>query len=139
MTTDAVIEPVIIALLRADARIAERTGGRIATQFEGQGEPRPYVIVERIDTTDWWDLDGPTGLESPRLQVEVFADTPAEAKELAALVYDALTAVRQVTTGGVLIQHIRRVDERDGFELVEGTESGPRSVQQDYIVHYARD
>lgn len=98
------MEAAITALLLADARARRLVGDRIhwvrAPQKQTAGT---YAVLQVVSSQPDYHMQGPSGLESRRLQIDAYAETFLGAVEAS----DALLAVIEGyrgTVGGIRLQ-----------------------------------
>lgn len=107
---------IVIAVLKADADLAEAIGGAVFGVMAPQGQDRPYIIVRLVAENDTILLGGVGQFPEARVQVDCVADDPATADALAEQVKGVLQTVinRTVDNGesppGVVgVAHILKV------------------------------
>lgn len=79
-----------MAALNADAGVAAQVAGRVFPVGGRQGAAYPYVSFQRISTAGAAHLDGPSTLDWPRMQIDAWAETAAQAMAVADAVNTAL-------------------------------------------------
>lgn len=98
------METAITALLLADARARRLVGDRINWLRAPQKQPvGTYAVLTIVSSQPDYHMQGPSGLESRRLQVDTYADTFLGAVDAS----DALLAVIEGyrgTVGGIRLQ-----------------------------------
>ena len=76
----------------------------------------PAITLQRISTVRLDSQDGPAGLARPRVQVNAWARTYAQADELANAVRVCLDGLRNAGTGGGIIQGTFVAEDRDIYD-----------------------
>lgn len=94
-----------------------------------QGAPYPGVVLTTASGRSGHTFDGPDGMSSSRIQVDVYAERYGEAETLARQIRAALDGYR----GGVILGTFRQ-GERDSRE--NGEASKPFRISQDFEVHW---
>lgn len=87
----ATLAASIVALLKANALVAARSGGRIYPDTAPQGVAVPYVIYSEISTTPEESQDDCNGLDTTEIQFAAYADTTLAAVSLRQALRSALT------------------------------------------------
>lgn len=85
------IQPQIVVILSADESVSSLAGSRIYPLRIPQRAVLPAVVYQKIGVTPINSLDGDSGLDIVRLQVSCWAQTYAQAADLASAVRQALT------------------------------------------------
>ncbi len=111
------IEALIQTILTGDATVAALVGTRISPNIIRQGTAMPAVTYQQISGQRDHTLDGASGFVEGRFQVNCWAKTYAETRELADAVRDALD---DYSTG--TIQAIHLEDEGDIPTLMGGVD-----------------
>ncbi len=96
------VEQMLYAHLAANSGVSTLVGTRIFPVQRGQGSSLkvlPAITYQRISTNRFRDLNGPTGLITPRVQVVCWSATYAGAKALADAVRLAVDDVTGTTQG----------------------------------------
>lgn len=98
--------------------------------MNAQAATLPRVVLQQVSGLPVYDLDGPTGLERSRVQVDCYAATVAAAKALARAVDAALSGWHAGDIRGVFRDSMR--------DLPTDTGSGETAarVSLDYIIHH---
>lgn len=104
------MEEALTAVLLGDAALTLSIGNRLHWGRAPQGAVRPFVILQVISADVDQTMQGRTGLEQVRLQVDAYSDRALEAKAISALVIRALEAARG--THGETMVHSVNVDSR---------------------------
>lgn len=86
------IEEDIVATLNSDPTFSALIADRLYPLFRPQNDPIPAVVYQRTSTTPENSLGGFSHLDQVRIQFQCFAQTVAEAKQLAGILRDALDA-----------------------------------------------
>lgn len=120
------IESLVVQRLLADPAVAALVGERVEPLKLPQKPTLPALVYSRVSTKRVLTHDGP-GPERPRIQVDCWASTPREAKDLAAAVRACLDAP-ELPPGDLLGSFLD--NELDLHE----PESGLYRVMADYFV-----
>jgi hypothetical protein len=128
------VETAVINYLLAGAAITTIVGTRVYPVARPQGSPLPAITVTRISGGPLYADDGEVGLDNARLQVDSWGTTYAAAKDLAMVVGDRLSAVRDVSQSGVTIRYAMLDAEQDLRESGADEYEYLFRTRQDYIV-----
>jgi hypothetical protein len=114
------MEEALIAYLLADSGVqalvqAASGPSRIFWTQAPQGVGKPYATLTKITGLRDTTLDGPSGFQEARVQVDCYGLTFGAAKGLARAVEAVLSGLT-VTTGGIEFQGCFLDAERDGYE-----------------------
>jgi hypothetical protein len=130
----AEVEAGIYAILAADPTVSPLVGTRIYPGMLPQGATLEAIVYQRVSGPREDTLGGVATLVHPRIQIDCFAETYAEAKALA-------TAVRAAFDGysgaaaGVTIQCVRLLDDADVVDIDPELEGRRRyRIRQDFEV-----
>lgn len=88
------VEEEVLVALTSGSPLPTRAGDRVYGVLLPQGVAYPAVSYQRISSVPGVDLSGHNGLDQVRLQVDAWAETYGDAKELAEEIRAALTAAR---------------------------------------------
>jgi hypothetical protein len=129
------VKKALVAMLRADAGLVAAVGNRIYPEAIPQHETkRPALTYTVIDRPRVRHLGGYAGLAHPRVQVDTWATSAADADTVAGLLRTALRPQR-LTVAGVGIQGIWLDGEQDFYEPPLSSEAvGIYRVSQDFII-----
>lgn len=127
------------AFLLSDAAIAATVGDRIYPNVLEQGIKHTSIVYSRISGLgDHW-MQGPTGLNRPRYQIDCWSLAPGDASALADLVKEHLDGYRGPMPYGtnspqdfITVQGVFFTDERDDFD----TESQMFRMSRDYFIWF---
>ena len=126
------MEQALRTLLASSAAItAIAPAGRINWGVHPQGVPLPALVLNTIGDAEGLTMQGPDGLSEGRLQIDAYAVTYAEAKNLSRAVRTVLHGYRG---GGFrLVQHVTTRDSREG-----GTNEAERPFRcsMDFTTHW---
>lgn len=92
---------------------------------------RPYVVLSRISGAREYHMQGPDGLVSSRIQIDVYADTYIAAHNTGIAIAGALSGYRGGTIQGVFVDNQR---DLTGIEGGDPNELFRLSI--DVIVHH---
>ncbi len=132
MTVD--VEIAVINYLLAAATVAAVVVDRIYPLARPQASMLPAATVRRISGGPLYADDGEVGLLDARLQIDSYATTYAAAKDLAKLVSDQLSAVRDVVQSGTTVLYAMLDSEQDLREGGSDEFEYLYRVRQDYRV-----
>lgn len=128
------------ALLLADSDVSAAVGGnRIYPAILPQGIVDPSIVYNRISGLGDQHSEGPSGLSRPRMQIDCWARTAADAASLANLVKDALDGYRGPVQwdddspgNTITIQGVFYDSERDIYDA----DAKLFGVSRDYFIWY---
>lgn len=106
------------AKLLADTAVAALVSSRVHWQNPPEDNACPSVTLVRVSNPCFEILDGPAGLQTPRIQVECRAATFLGARALRDAVVAAIDGYRGPLDGGPEIQGTIKEDDRDIFEEI---------------------
>jgi len=127
------VEIALASYLGAHPRLKSLVGTRIYPEVLPQAPTYPAIVYQRISTTRLRALDGPVGLARPRIQLDCYGATYAEAKEIAANLRLALDG-KSFEQNFVRVQAAFLEDERDILETEGRDISDERRVSLDFFV-----
>lgn len=107
-------ETVLNAML-ANAGVAALVAARIGWSERVRNSPLPAITLAQVGGAPSITMSGPDGLASPDVQVDCWAENPADADDLASAVKAWAGGVNRVSTAGVL-QGVFVTSEHDFFE-----------------------
>jgi hypothetical protein len=114
------MEEALIGYLLADSGVAAlvQTGsqpGRLHWTLAPQGVSKPYATLHKVTGLRDTPMDGPSGFQESRIQIDCYGLTFASAKGLARAIEACLSGLK-VTTDGIEFQGCFLDTERDGYE-----------------------
>lgn len=115
----------------AGTAVAAMVGTRMYARKLPQNPTLPAISFQRIDNRRLHDMDGPDGLPRPRMQLNCWGTTPAEAADLAAVVRQRLDGFLG-TWGSINIGSCLCVGDKD----IDDPQTGRVAVAQDYMIQY---
>ena len=138
--TVADLRPALRAFLLADADIYNVVGGeRIYAVQLPQGQTQASLVYHRISNRGDHHMEGPSGLSSPRIQIDAWAADQDAADELARFVKTRLDGFRGEMEWGsgsppdkVVVQGVFFDSERNDFH----TDAALFRVSQDYMIWF---
>jgi hypothetical protein len=127
-----ILEPDLLAWLLTKTAVTDLVGQRIYNVRLPQGGTFPALAIERISGPREYQLDGPAGLASPRIQFNCHGEEFSDAKMLAEAVRQTLDTLKhtELVIGGVIVGSAECVDERHGFDPVTQN----MRIELDYVV-----
>jgi hypothetical protein len=130
-------EVLVRTRLLADPEVVTAlSGGSIYPLLRPQTEPLPAITYQRISATRFDPLEAPMPLADARLQLDCWAKSYAEVKDLARAVRQSLNGFAGPPGPRPCLRAIRAFpDDRDLFE----SESGTYRVSQDFSVWWEED
>jgi hypothetical protein len=128
------LEDAVRTYTLAGGDVAALVGARMHPRHLPQNPTLPALVYTRVDTRRLHDLAGADGLPRTRLQITCWANLPAGAAHLAAVVRTRLDSFRGVM-GGENIGACLCVGERD----LEDAEAGRSGVALDFMIHYQEE
>jgi hypothetical protein len=129
----ASIDAALIAALTAAPTVSALAGTRVFVAGARQGSTYPYVTVQRISTQGAGHLGGPSNLDWPRFQIDVWGTTALSALDLAEAIRVAIDGV--TTTAGGYSFSATLQDQRGPSPDEETRNFG---VSQDYYIWHSR-
>lgn len=126
-------EAAIIAALKANAGVSALAGDRIILWGAKQGLTYPYVTVQRATTQGAGHLAGPSSLDWPLLQIDVWGSEALSALATAEAIRTAIDSLT-VTAAGLTITAVFQ-DQRGP---APDEETRNFRVSQDYHVFHQR-
>jgi Protein of unknown function (DUF3168) len=128
----ATIEAALTAALTAEATVSALVGTRVFPVGGRQGATYPYVVWQKISTQGEPYLDGPSNLDHPRFQIDIYATSALDALTAAEAIRTFLDC--QQRSGAGLSFYATFQDGRSDFDL----ETGNFRASQDYFIWYGR-
>lgn len=125
------MEEALIALLLADAGLTDLIDGRVRPGRASQTDPAPFVVVQVIDKNRSYTMKGHSGLVRSRVQLDAYADTYAQAKEIARLMEARLSGHKDAPFKAIFLE-----DHRDLPAADAGTVTTKFRASLDITVHY---
>lgn len=107
-------ETVLNSML-ADVGIAAKAAARISWSERVRGSALPAITLARVGGAPGVTMSGPDGLDGGFVQVDCWAENPADADDLAGAVKAWAGGVNRVSTAGAL-QGVFVTSEHDFFE-----------------------
>jgi hypothetical protein len=89
----------LINYLLADASITAVVGARVTPSSTAQGTALPALTLHGVSGAPLYADDGEVGLNDDRVQIDCWAITYAEARDLSDLVKSRLSAAQDVSQG----------------------------------------
>lgn len=124
----------LTSYLLADAAIVALVFDRISPVMTFQTGTNPRIVYQRISSPRWHALTGPMQATQARFQIECYADTYAQAKELANAVRERMDGYRGFM-GGTYVMSCLLQDERDDVSIDPGVDDhAERFVQLDFEI-----
>jgi hypothetical protein len=115
-----------------DSDVSAIVGSRVYPMRLPQGFDLPAISYQRVSGDRSKDLQGSTGHTEPRIQIDCWAKSYGEIKNLAEKLRLSLDRFTGDLGGGQYVHHVSLEGERDMFE--EETEI--LHVSQDYMISY---
>ena len=104
------------------------------------GATFPYAVYHRVSVRRWRILEGTSGESSPRVQIDCYGETYAQAsaaRSAIAQVVDDFRRQGSLGSGSICLLDLRVEDERDWYETpVHGDEIGEHCCSIDLMVTY---
>jgi hypothetical protein len=118
-------------LLLSESGVTDRVGSRVNWGEHPQGAPLPAIVLSVVSEVDGLHMQGPDRFAESRVQVDCYAMTYAEKKQLSRAVMAVLHGYRG---GGFrLVRHAGTRDSREG-----GTNEATRPYRAslDFTCHW---
>lgn len=128
-----VMEGALIDLIKADSFIGAVVGDRVYPLRRPQGSALPSIVSTRISGQPLYSDEGEAGLQNARVQIDTFATTYTQCKDLAQLVRDRLSAFSGVHDG-INFSFIMLDEERDLSESGANASEYLMRIAMDFIV-----
>lgn len=103
----------IYAILNANGGANTLLSKRIYPGQAPAGVEHPYAVTHTINGTSETILTGDAGVELEIVQIDAWADTPAEAEAVGRAINDALRNASGVDTPGGWVDYIEYINGRD--------------------------
>ncbi len=103
---------IIYGILNASAPVTALTGDRIYPGIAKQFDIGPFIVYFKVSTNPADSKDGPSKLDTLRVQVSIFHNDYDALEDLAGKVRTALDRYSG-PVGGVEVQSIRFIDENE--------------------------
>jgi hypothetical protein len=126
------METALRALLAGYAPLTSLVSTRIAWNAIGQGWADPNVVLYKITGAPGYHMQGPDGLESSIVQINVRALTYGNMIQVKGAIIDRLSGFRG-SMGDTAFQGIFKTGERQAFEKVDTNTY--HTCQIDWEVH----
>jgi hypothetical protein len=129
------IETAIFSKLSTATEVTDKVGvgnaARVYPVTLPQNITYPAIVFTRISGARTYSMDGPSGLASPRVQIDIYGNSVLEAMDLADRVRCTLNGLKE-TIGGIEILGTFLDTDRDDYN--DTTET--YRIIQDYIIHH---
>lgn len=96
------MEEAITAILLGDPRLAQLVGDRVHWDVAPQGLARPYVILAVISTDPATTMEGRSGLETFRVQIDSYSEQKLSTVHIAQAAFEALEKAQGPQGAGTL-------------------------------------
>ena len=137
--TLANIRSALRAHLLDDAAIAAVVGARVYPLKMPQGQTGTSIVYSRISNSGDHHMEGPSGLSSPRMQIDCWSTNPDTAASLADLVKERIDGFRgEIGYGGdspsnrVRVQGVFFDSEREDYD----SDVQMYRVSRDYFIWF---
>lgn len=126
------MEETLIALLLATPALTALTGSRIYwLRFPQSGSARPYIVLQRIDGVQSYEMSGISDHVASRIQADVYAETYKSSKQVSRQLIATLSGFSGGIFQGIFIDSQRDLPATDAGEV---TALFRTSV--DFIIHH---
>lgn len=95
----ATIDAALVAALKAAAGVSALVGTRVFTRGTQQSATYPYVTVQRISTQGEPHLAGPSSLDWPRFQIDVWSPVALDALNVGEAIRTAIDGISTTASG----------------------------------------
>lgn len=131
------METDLVARLLADEDVSALIDDRLSPGFLPPGESYPAMTYLLVSNGQVRNTQGSEGMEQARYQINCWASTYKQAKELAAAVKACLDNFRG-EMGDTAVHAIFWLDEADASDSGPDIDADvPRGIRQDYQIRYA--
>lgn len=133
------MEEALTAYLLGATALTTLIGPRLTWGVRQQGAALPALVLNKIDALPDYQMQGPSGLVSARVQADCWASTYAAARGTARAVVGRLSGLSQSISDGnspetvTVLRGGFLVGDRDGYETEAGGASLYR-VSLDFII-----
>lgn len=127
------IEEAIIQKLLATSGVASLVGARVFPGVKPQAAALPAVVFNKISGAPIYDDEGEAGLDECRVQIDSWATTYSQAKQVAREVRSCLSAFFG-TSEGVETLYCALDAERDLMETGANASEYLHRVSMDFII-----
>lgn len=139
MIMEKALWQVIAAIPGLD--IGAGAAARIYHTIAPQNAVDPYVIIQRVDSSRWRDMNGPSGMVQATIQVDVYGESRYTVKEKAQLIEKALDGyigdVSITGTSPMAVCKFAGISCQNDVDLFDETdEPHLHRVSSDYLVTY---
>lgn len=128
------MEAALVAKLLASSGVTALTGARINWLRRPQAEALPAIVLQLVDGVPDYLLDGSYSLTESRVQMDAWARSFKQAKQIARAVEAALSGQR-FTLSGVRFEGVFIASERD--DTFDETPDAYFRTSLDLMVHHA--
>lgn len=129
----ASLEAALIAALKAHVDVATVAGGRVFVAGGQQSAEYPYVTIQRISTQGAGHLDGPSNLDWPRIQIDVWSPKGLDSLNVSEAIRTAIDGKAAISLG---VNFDASFQDQRGPAPDEATRNF--RVSSDYLVFYER-
>lgn len=128
------IDAALVAALNAEATVSATLGNRIFPVGGRQGQAYPYATYQRISTQTAAHLDGPSDLDWPRFQIDIWGQSVPSLWAAADAIRAFLEAATHTAAG---LTFTATFQDQRGPEIDEETRNW--RVSQDYLLWHERN
>ena len=133
-------EQLVVSQLETSPPVATLLSSRIYPVIAPASAPLPFATWRRISVQREMSLNGPTGMPTVSISLDIFAETYSAVREIA----DRCREVLHGFTGGVgdyvHVAIVSLLNESDGFVQLAGGELPPvYSVTQTYTILWSSE
>lgn len=139
MTVLADLRPALKSYLLGDSAVAAIAGSRMYHVIASQGVTQPHIVFNRISGQGDHHMQGPSGLNRPRLQIDCWAQDADTAAALALAVKARIDGFKGAIAFGssspqdsVAVQGVFFESERDDYDDTAKL----FRVSHDYLIWY---
>jgi hypothetical protein len=129
----ATIEAALVAALTAETTVSALVGSRVFPVGAAQNKVYPYVTYQRISTQGAPHLTGPSNLDWPRFQIDVWGTTALSALTAAEAIRTFIDSVERTGAG---LSFTATFQDQRGPDIDEETKNF--RVSSDYFFWHQR-
>jgi len=113
------IDEALVAHLTGDAAVSALIGTKVRPLRADPDDTAPYIVYQRIVTTEEHSHSGPTGVQRPRFQFSCVGSSYAQARTLAIAVRASLNGFSGLMggAGGVTVGWVNVDNEVEDYEF----------------------
>lgn len=139
MATPSNLKTELRAHLLAAGPLTAIVGSKIRCGEADRDDRPPYVVIEQVDNVPVYDQQGPSGHEQQRVQIDLYADNPAQREALGKALSDAVDQRGRWPglMGQLWVQTVEQAFAADDIgAAVAGDDDRPKRRTLQYLISY---